>query len=350
MSDASGEPPGPSPAESLPPQSRRDAARVRRDQQQPPPQQDPSAAFPQQFRAARDGLENQVAHARAEFEEANERIKQRTGRDLILATLIGLAMGAVLIASLIFVKWLFLIFALAATILGLFEFGRALNAAGRRMDVWPQIGAGVVLVLAGYFLDPWLHWVTTFVAVAFVIVWRLLAQMVAHDGRTYGAVLSDVLVTGFAQLYVAFLASLCVVLLHQEGGEWWVLAFIIIAVASDTGAYGTGLAFGRHPMAPRISPKKTWDGFAGAALAALLAGLLTGMFMLHIPWWAGLVLGAVILLTATAGDLGESMIKRDLGIKDMSNLLPGHGGLLDRIDSLLVSIPVAWMLFTLFLN
>ncbi|TDN92711.1 phosphatidate cytidylyltransferase [Microbacterium sp. BK668] len=347
MSDAAGEPPGPSPAEPPRPRSRRDAARARREQE-PTPSLDSAAAFQHQFRVARDGLESQVAHARAEFEEANERIKQRTGRDLILAILIGLAIGAVLIASLIFVKWLFLIFALAATVLGMFEFGRALNAAGRRMDVWPQICAGVVLVLAGYFLDPWLHWVTTFVAVAFVIVWRLLAQMTSRDGRTYGAVVADVLVAGFSQLYVAFLASLCVVLLRQDGGEWWVLAFIIIAVASDTGAYGTGLAFGRHPMAPRISPKKTWEGFAGAALAALVAGLLVGIFMLHIPWWSGLVLGAVILLTATAGDLAESMIKRDLGIKDMSSWLPGHGGVLDRLDSILLSIVAALALYYLF--
>ena len=346
MSDASGEQPGPSPAGSQPPKSRRDAARVRREQP-PVPQHEPSAALQNQFRTARDGLESQVAHARAEFEEANERIKQRTGRDLIVATLIGLAMGAVLIASLIFVKWLFLLFALAATVLGLFEFGRALNGSGRRMDVWPQIGAGVALVLAGYFFDPWLHWVTTFVAVAFVIVWRLLAQMAAHDARPYHAVLADVAISGFAQLYVPFLASLCVVLLRQDGGEWWVLAFIIIAVAADTGAYGTGLAFGRHPMAPRISPKKTWEGFAGATLAALIAGLLLGLFMLHIPWWAGLVFGIVILLTATAGDLGESMIKRDLGIKDMSSWLPGHGGVLDRLDSILLSVVAALAMYYL---
>jgi phosphatidate cytidylyltransferase len=346
MSDASGEAPGPSPAGAEPPKSRRDAARVRR-QQPAAPQQEPSAAIQHQLRAAREGLESQVAHARAEFEEANERIKQRTGRDLIVASLIGIAIGAVLIASLIFVKWLFVLFALAATVLGLFEFGRALNGAGRRMDVWPQIGAGIVLVLAGFFGEPWLHWVTTFVAVAFVIVWRLLAQMTAHDGRPYGAVLTDVVIAGFSQLYVAFLASLCVVLLRQEGGEWWVLSFIIIAVASDTGAYAAGVAFGRHPMAPRISPKKTWEGFAGAALAALIAGLVLGLYMLHIPWWAGLVFGIVILLTATAGDLGESMIKRDLGIKDMSSWLPGHGGVLDRLDSILLSAVAALAMYYL---
>ena len=126
------------------------------------------------------------------------------------------------------------------------------------------------------------------------------------------------------------------------------LAFIIIAVVSDTGAYAAGLAFGRHPMAPRISPKKTWEGFAGAALAALVAGVLLALFMLGLPWWTGLVIGAVILGTATAGDLGESMIKRDLGIKDMSSWLPGHGGVLDRLDSILPSVVGALALFYLF--
>jgi phosphatidate cytidylyltransferase len=340
MSDASGD--GPPPAEPITPQSRRDAARSRRDTPQ-----DAGSQSPSQFRTARNELESQVAHARAEFEVANERIKQRTGRDLLLAIIIGLSLGVVLIASLIFVKWLFLIFAVAATVLGLFEFGRALKASGRKVDLVPQITVGVLLVLSGYFVDSWLHWVATFVAVAVVIVWRLIAQMAARDGRTYGGVLGDVLVAGFMQLYVAFLGSLCVLLLHQENGEWWVLAFIIVAVASDTGAYASGLMFGKHPMAPRISPKKTWEGFAGAALAALIAGVLVGLFMIGMPWWAGAILGVVILLSATVGDLAESMIKRDLGIKDMSSWLPGHGGVLDRLDSVLLSIVAALALYYL---
>jgi phosphatidate cytidylyltransferase len=343
MSDPSGDPPGSSPAESREPRRRRDAARARREGAAP----ESGSDFQSQVRAARNDFENQVAHARAEFDEANERIKQRTGRNLIVAVLIGLTLGAVLIGSLIFVKWLFVGFALAAVGLGLFEFGRALTAAGRKVDVVPQIGVGALLVLAGYFVDPWLHWVTTFVAVAFVIVWRLIAQMAARDGRTYGAVLSDALVAGFAQLYVPFLGSLCLVVLRQDGGEWWVLAFIVTAVAADTGAYATGLAFGKHPMAPRISPKKTWEGFAGAAAAALLAGLLLGLFMIGLPWWAGLIFGAVILITATVGDLAESMIKRDLGIKDMSSWLPGHGGVLDRLDSILLSVVATVALYYL---
>ena len=202
--------------------------------------------------------------------------------------------------------------------------------------------------MSGYFLELWLHWVVVFVAIALVVVWRLLAQMTARDGRTYGAVLADVLIGGFIQLYVPFLASLCVVLLAQDGGEWWVLAFIAVVVAADTGAYAAGIMFGKHPMAPRISPKKTWEGFAGAALASLGAGVILALFMLGQPWWFGLVFGAAILLTATLGDLAESLIKRDLGIKDMSSWLPGHGGFLDRLDSILPSAAATYVLFLIF--
>jgi phosphatidate cytidylyltransferase len=325
------------------PLTRRDATDARRDT----PSGEP-AAFQSHVRSARNEFEIQVAHARAEFDQANERIKERTGRDLILAILIGLAIGAVLVLSLVFLKWVFVLFALAASTLGIFEFGRALQKSGRRVDLVPQLIVGALLVAAGYFFpQQWFLWVGVFVAVAFVIVWRLVAQMFDKDGRTYGAVLSDALIAGFLQLYVALFASLCVVLVSQQGGEWWVLAFIVTVVAADTGAYAAGLSFGRHPMAPRISPKKTWEGFAGATLAALIAGALLAQFMLGLPWWAGLIIGAVILGTATAGDLGESMIKRDLGIKDMSSWLPGHGGVLDRLDSILPSAAAALALFYL---
>jgi phosphatidate cytidylyltransferase len=328
------------------PLSRREASRVRRAQSAA----DAGAGLQPRIRAARSEFENQVAHARAEFEEANARITQRTGRNLVLAILIGLAIGAAVLASLLFLKWIFLLFTIAAAILGIFEFTRALQASGRRIDLAPQLIAGVLLVVSGYFATLWMHWVATIAAVAFVIVWRLLGQMFRRDGRTYGAVLSDVLVSAFIQLYVPFFASLAMVLLSQPRGEWWVLAFIIVAVVADTGAYASGLTFGRsgrHLMAPRISPKKTWEGFAGSAVVALAAGVVLALYMLDLPWWAGLIFGVAVLGTATAGDLGESMIKRDLGIKDMSSWLPGHGGVLDRLDSILPSATAALALFYL---
>lgn len=341
MTDAPPGPPGGTDPDDVPPLRRSDARRAAESA-------DAAAAFQSHLRAARSEFEHQVAHARAEFEEANERIKARTGRDLIVAILIGLAIGAVLLGSLLFVKWVFVLFGLAAVLTAIFEFSRALIASGRRVDLVPQLIAGALVVVSAYFVDAALLWVMLFVALALVVVWRLVAQMAAHDGRAYGAVLGDVLIGGFIQLYVSFLAGLCVALLSEDGGEWWVLAFIIVAVAVDTGAYVAGITIGKHPMAPRISPKKTWEGFGGAAAAALLAGVLVAMFMLGLTWWMGLVFGALVLATATAGDLGESMIKRDLGIKDMSSWLPGHGGVLDRLDSILPSAVVALALYYLF--
>ncbi len=341
MTDEPGGPPGGTDPQQVPPLRRADARRSAEPG-------DPAVAFQTHLRAARTEFESQVAHAKAEFEEANERIKARTGRDLIVAILIGLAIGAVVLGSLLFVKWAFVLFGLAAALTAIFEFSRALSASGRRVDLAPQLIAGAGVVVSAYFLDAALLWVVLFVALALVVVWRLVAQMAAHDGRTYGTVLGDVLVGAFIQLYVSLLAAVCLVLLSQDRGEWWVLGFIIITVAVDTGAYVAGITIGRHQMAPRISPNKTWEGFAGATVAAVAAGVLVGLYMLGLDWWMGVVLGLLILGTATVGDLGESMIKRDLGIKDMSSWLPGHGGVLDRLDSVLPSAVVALTLYYLF--
>lgn len=316
--------------------------------QPPATAHDAAAHVREQFRQARGEFETHVTQAREQLDQANERIKARTGRDLILAILVGLGFGAVVLGALLFIKELFVPIALAIAVLGIFELTRALRTAGRRIDIVPQVIVGVLIVLAGYFAPMWLSWVAVISSVAFVIVWRLLAQMVAKDGRTYGAVLTDALGGGFVPVYVPFLASIALMLLVQDGGQWWVLALVIVAVAADTGAYAAGLAFGRHPMAPRISPKKTWEGFAGAVVAAVSAGVLLALFMLGLPWWAGIIFGAAILLTATLGDLAESMLKRDMGIKDMSSWLPGHGGILDRLDSILPSTIPALALYFLF--
>jgi phosphatidate cytidylyltransferase len=311
----------------------------------PAPGEIPSSSFQGHMRAARSEFDSQVAHARAEFEERNARIRERTGRDLILAILIGLAVGAIVFVSIVFANWPFVVFVTLAALLGVFELCRALQSAGRRADIVPQLIGGALILLTGYFFGGWQHWVAVFVSVCFVIVWRLIAQMAARDGRVYLDVVGDVLTAGFVQLYVPFLASLALVLLRHENGTWWVVAFLIVVIAVDTGAYVTGLTLGRHPMAPRVSPNKTWEGFAGAVVASVVAGILLAWLMLHLPWWTGIVFGLAVLVTATVGDLGESMIKRDLGIKDMSSWLPGHGGVLDRLDSILPSAVAALALY-----
>ncbi len=308
---------------------------------------DADASFHAQVRAARSEFEQQIVKARADFEQANERINARTGRNLFLAIFIGLAIGAVVVSSLIFVKWIFAILAVGIALLGVFEFTRALQSAGYRVDLVPQLVAGAGILASGFLLADGTYWTIVFAAVVVVIVWRLLAQMARSDGRRYGDVLGDVLTAGLVQIYVPFLGSLLLVLLRQDGGEFWVLAMISIVVGADTGAYAAGLAFGRHPMAPRISPKKTWEGLGGAAVVAIGVAIGFAYFLLDLPIWAGAMLGIAILASATVGDLGESMIKRDLGIKDMSSWLPGHGGVLDRLDSILPSTVVALSLYFL---
>lgn len=303
------------------------------------------STFQNQVRAARTEFEQQIGKARADFEQANERINARTGRNLFVAILIGVGIGAVVVGSLIFVKWVFILFAIPVALLGVFELVRALQAAGRRVDVVPQLAAGAAVLAAGFLLDAGTHWVVVFAAVVFVIVWRLMAQMVSPEARRYGQVLSDVLISGFVQLYVPFFGSLLLILLREDGGEFWVLAMIAVVVGADTGAYAAGLAFGKHPMAPRISPKKTWEGLAGAGVVAMLVAVGFAWLLLGLPAWTGVVIGLAILGSATVGDLAESMIKRDLGIKDMSSWLPGHGGVLDRLDSILPSTVVALVLF-----
>jgi phosphatidate cytidylyltransferase len=136
-------------------------------------------------------------------------------------------------------------------------------------------------------------------------------------------------------------------MLSESDGAWRVVTFIATTAFSDIGGYAAGAVLGRHPMAPRISPKKSWEGFAGSVVACMIVGYLLVTMALEGPGWVGLLLGLVVALTATTGDLVESVIKRDLGIKDMGALLPGHGGIMDRLDSLLVVAPVCWLMLQL---
>jgi phosphatidate cytidylyltransferase len=149
-------------------------------------------------------------------------------------------------------------------------------------------------------------------------------------------------------VYVPFLAGFCVLLAVPGDGALRVAAFIATVVCSDTGGYLAGVLFGRHPMAPTVSPKKSWEGFGGSMLACAIGGVCFLVFGFGAHWWQGVLFGVAIAFAATLGDLAESMIKRDLAIKDMGTLLPGHGGLMDRLDSLLLAAPVSYLLLTAF--
>ena len=138
--------------------------------------------------------------------------------------------------------------------------------------------------------------------------------------------------------------------LSAGNGPQRVLTFILLTVSNDIGGYVAGVLFGRHPIAAHISPKKSWEGFAGSLILQMAVGALAFAYLLHAPWWQGVIASVVLAVTATGGDFAESAIKRDLGVKDMGSFLPGHGGMMDRMDSLIPNAFASWVLFTLFLG
>ncbi len=163
----------------------------------------------------------------------------------------------------------------------------------------------------------------------------------AHDAHRRSRT-AETFASIFAATYLPFLAGFAVLLCSQPQGEGKVVLLISLAAANDTGGWLAGITFGKHPLAPSVSPKKSWEGLAGSLLATVLVGVL-GVVLLGGPWWAGALLGAAIVVVSTSGDLGESLLKRDLGLKDMGTLLPGHGGIMDRLDSILVAAPVLYL-------
>jgi len=306
------------------------------------------AEFEEFAHATAEEIKAQFEATKAQIDATNEKIEARTGRNLIAAILIGLALGLAMLFSLIVIKELFMLFAGALIAFTAFELASALRFAGRNVPRLATVLAALATVPAAFYLGDDGKWLATLAGVAFVALWRI-AELVRPSHRTSARdLLTDVAAGTFVHLYVPFLASFAVLLAAQDGGQWWTLAFLITIISIDTGAYASGLLFGKHPMAPRISPKKTWEGFAGSVVVAVIAGVLLAVLMLGQPWWIGVIFGVTMVFTGTVGDLTESLIKRDLGIKDISTWLPGHGGFLDRLDSILPSAAAAYILFYLF--
>ncbi|RGE21536.1 phosphatidate cytidylyltransferase [Leucobacter sp. wl10] len=285
----------------------------------------------------RDEIRSALESTRAQFEATNARIEARAGRNLFFAVLSGLVFAAVFLVSLLLVKQLFVLLVVALVSIALVELAAAFRVAGRRV---PRVGVvlgGLVVVGGAFFWGAEGMLLGLFAGSALLTVWRLVEGLVPAWETPRRTLVRDVFSGLFTLVYVAFLASFAVLLVTQQRGEWWVFALVLVVVSVDVGAYAAGVTLGRHKMTPRISPNKTWEGFAGAAIAAMAAGAAVAVLALQQPWWVGIVLGVVVLLTATGGDLTESLIKRNLGVKDMSSWIPGHGGFLDRLDSLLPS-------------
>ncbi len=264
----------------------------------------------------------------------------RAGRDLPAAIGVGLVLGAAVVLSLLMVRYLFIGIVAAAVAVATVELAGALRrGAGIRVSLFPVLAGGQAMV--------WLSWPFGLRGVLLAFVVTVLGCMVWRFRDGVDGYLRDVTASVFTSAYIPLFAAFAAMLVLPEDGAFRALCFMIGVVVSDTAGYACGVLFGKHPMAPRISPKKSWEGFAGSLVFGMLAGVLSVLLLLGGQWWHGLLFGAALACSATVGDLMESLIKRDLGIKDMGNMLPGHGGLMDRMDSLLPSAAVAWMMLFL---
>jgi len=271
-----------------------------------------------------------------------ERKTINTGRNLPVAIAVGLGLGALVIVTLLTVKVTFLILVAVIVATAMWEIGRALTTRHIGISLIPIAVGGALMFALAYWQGPRAALAALAVTFIAVVAWRLPG---GPDGY-----LRDVTAGIFVLIYLPAMASFVAMMVAQPHGAHRALLFAILTVCSDSGGYFAGILFGRHPMAPTISPKKTWEGLAGSAVLCLAAGALGMRFLLPGTVWQGLVLGAAVVAAATLGDLVESMIKRDLDTKDMGSILPGHGGVLDRIDAMLIVAPVSWLLMTIFLS
>lgn len=264
----------------------------------------------------------------------------RAGRDLPVAIGVGVALAALVVVPLTLYKPAFLLVAVVAVGIGTWELVSALRVRGLRPPLAPLLAGSVAMPAAAYLGGfGWLVW-TLLATVTGAAAWRLPGSREGF-GR-------DVAAAAGSAAYVPFLAGFALLLAASADGGLRVIAFVLLTVCSDVGGFAVGVLLGRHRMAPSISPGKTWEGLAGSVVASVLAGMAM-MIALSGSAWQGAVLGLVVAATATLGDLAESLIKRRTGIKDMGTLLPGHGGLMDRLDSLLPTAPVVWLLLSAFL-
>ncbi len=260
----------------------------------------------------------------------------RAGRNLPAATGVGLALLLPVLVGLLFFPIVFVGMVTIFGMVGVWEVGRALAIRRLRVPLVPTIAGAAVLPSAAYFGGG--------EGLAAAIVGSLLVLFVwqSLDPAPEGA--RSLVAGAFTLLWVPFMLSFALVLMRADDGFLIIATLLLLVVANDTFGYLIGSFFGKHAMAPKISPKKSWEGFGGSIGGAFVVGGLCAVFLLGQPIWLGLALAVAVVAAATAGDLAESMIKRELGVKDMSSILPGHGGVMDRLDSIVFAAPTAYLL------
>lgn len=272
---------------------------------------------------------------------SGRRAPGRAGRNLPAAIGVGVGLALLILIPLYSpYRWLFVGVIVAAIAIGTWEIVGALRTLGAQPPLVPLLAGGAAMVVLAYRSGADALFIALVLTVLGCLVWRL-----ADPAEGF---LRDVAAATFTAAYVPFLAGFAALLTVPDDGARRVTTFIAVVVCSDVGGYAAGVLLGKHQMAPTVSPKKSWEGFAGSLVACAVAGAVLFVTLFDASPLLGVVYGLAVVGVATLGDLGESMVKRDIGIKDMGTLLPGHGGVMDRLDSLLPVAPVAWLLLTAF--
>ncbi|MBB1515810.1 phosphatidate cytidylyltransferase [Tessaracoccus sp. MC1679] len=280
----------------------------------------------------------------------NQTHTPKAGRDLPVAIGVGVALFVSFAVGLIWFPWLFIGLVAVGLSAAAVEVHRALLRKGMRAEILPIVAGTALSVVGGYLAAVTDMRVTP---TSFVIICLGATTIVALAWRLFRGAegfIRDVAASALVIAYIPLLGMFVPLLMAAPDGQLRILTVIACVVASDTGAYGVGSLIGRHKLAPHISPGKTWEGLAGGVAVTTAVAVLASVFLLGAPWWVGVPLGVLVSLAATVGDLVESLLKRDAGIKDMSNFLPGHGGVMDRLDSMLVAVPVGWLVLHLALG
>ncbi|GEA80035.1 phosphatidate cytidylyltransferase [Cellulomonas uda] len=264
----------------------------------------------------------------------------KPGRDLPVAITVGVGLLVVVVASLFIRKEAFVVLAVLVVCAGLWELAQAFARRAIHLPLLPLLVGSVGILVSAYTAGSEALFVSFMLTVGGVMVWRVL------DGSGSRA-LRDIIGGAFAAAYLPFLAGFVMLMLAESDGPARVMVFILLVVASDTGGFAVGVLLGRHPLAPSVSPKKSWEGLAGSLVLACVVGVVSIQVAFEGEPLVGVFLGLSTVVSATLGDLAESMLKRDLELKDMGRLVPGHGGVLDRLDSLLLTAPAVYLILTL---
>lgn len=277
---------------------------------------------------------------------------ESAGRSLKNSVIVGLILAAIFLASILVFKELFIILVTAVAAIGAWELSTALRTKGWYVPRVPAVVGSVIIFPATYFGGPVIQWLVSLGIVAALILWRtihLAWERRKANLQTLQRTLRDFGAAAFLVIYIPLSLSFTMLMLRRpDDGQWWVLTLVTTVALIDSAGYLFGRVFGKHKLAPGVSPKKTWEGLAASIAFGATSAVLFTLFLLAGPWWVGLILAAAIILAAVFGDLAESLIKRDLGMKDMSKLLPGHGGMMDRLDSMLPAALMTYLVMVVF--